>query len=337
MTSLPESEDLMLAAVSRSPGQPPALVEIPRPAPGPGEVQIRIRAASVNPTDVATWLRGAFVTGQQMPFVGGYDMSGVITAVGRGVSTLKAGDQVTGMPRFPHPAGAFAEYATAPVRHLAKLPEQTTRSLESGPATARDRAWAEVAAIPLAGLTAWQALVDTAQVHAGDRVLIHAASGGVGHLAVQLAAHLGTEVTAVTSERGRELVQTLGANHVVLRESPSWYEHLPPQDVVLDTVGEHATSLSLDLAGTDGLVISLHPYAHDDLQRQHPNRLIRLLVEPDHHALVRLLELYAAGRLSPHVASTYDLIDTGTALAHVHANRTPGKTTIRITPQGATR
>jgi len=309
------------AAVTFAAGADPVLTQVPVPTPGPGEVLIRVKAASVNPTDVMTWRRGRFATGEEVPFVGGYDVAGYIAATGRGVTTVRRGDPVAGMPRFPHPAGSFAGYITAPARHVARVPGAAPEP--EGPT------WAELAAIPLAALTAWQALVDTAGISSGNRVLIHAASGGVGHLAVQLAMYLGAEVTAVTSTRGRPLVDTLGAAHVVDRSEPGWSARIPPQDIVLDTVGGEVTQQSLDLAGHHGTVVALHPYAHDDLARS-DHRLRRMLVEPDHAALAGVLALHHAGHLRPHIGARYELAGVGDALKHVEHSRTIGKTTIHI-------
>lgn len=280
---------------------------------------MRVVASSVNPTDVMTWRRGVFVTGQTAPFVGGYELAGVVVALGRGVTVVDVGDVVVGMPRFPSPAAAFAEFTVVPARHIAPVP---------GRADALPLAqWGRWAGLPLAGLTAYQALVDTADVQPGQKVLVHAASGGVGHLAVQLAVALGAEVTAVTSRRGRALVDTLGAHHVLDRATTDWAERTGRFEVVLDTVGGDATGLSLTLATPDGVVVALHPYAHDDLARR-DHRLRRMLVEPDHHALRELVALTTAGALDVHVGAHYALHDLGDALTHVEDHTTPGKTII---------
>ncbi len=327
MTSIATSKaarNIAQAAVTKLAACTPMIVDYEVQAPGPGEVLIRVMASSVNPTDVATWHRGAFVTGETVPFVGGYDLAGVVIAVGRGVTFVAPGDCVAGMPRFPHPAGAFADHAVAPARHLARIP---------GAASGGEGVdWDAYGALPLAGLTAWQALVDTARVMAGMRVLIHAASGGVGHLAVQLAVHIGAQVTAVTSAPGLPLVRSLGADRVIDRHTIDWAELAGSQDVVLDTVGGTVTQLSLTLARLDGLVIALHPYANDELAASDA-RLRQMLVEPDHTALARLFDLHHRGIMRPHIGATFNLRDLGEALLHVHHQSTPGKTTIR-TNQG---
>lgn len=316
--SLPHT---MLAAIIPAPDGRPELRQCPVPEPGPGEVLVRVMASSVNPTDVMTWRRGVFATGQTAPFVGGYDMSGIVVKLGRGVTVLDVGDAVTGMPRFPAPAAAFAQYATAPARHLARIPTGT-EDLSAG-------AWGRWAGLPLAGLTAYQALVDTAHLQPGQTVLVHAASGGVGSLACQLAVNLGAQVTAVTSDRAGTLVEALGTRHVVDRATVDWQRFDGRFDVVLDTVGGDTTPRSLAMASPDGVVVALHPYAHDDLAQRDP-RLRRMLVEPDHHTLEVLIEQAARGRLSVQVGAAYPLRQLGDALLHVETNKTPGKTIIHI-------
>ncbi|MGW3561939.1 NADP-dependent oxidoreductase, partial [Streptomyces sp. NPDC000963] len=164
----------MRAVVVERWGGPENLVErdVERPEPGLNEVLVRVHAAGVNPVDWKTRASGALIGWGSVPAVG-WDVSGTVEAVGPGVGHLRPGDEVFGMPLFPRQAGAYAEYVVVPARHLAPKPASLTH--------------VEAAALPLAGLTAWQALVDAADVRPGERVLLHAAAGGVGHLAVQIA------------------------------------------------------------------------------------------------------------------------------------------------------
>src|SRR5581483_9262134 len=152
------------------------LIESPRPRPIPTEVLVRVHAIGLNP--IETLIRsGAFPLLGQPPFILGWDISGVVEEVVPGTSRFKVGDEVYGMPFFPRAASGYAEYVAAPSRQLALKP----RNIDH----------AHAAAIPLVGLTAWQSLVDIAKLEAGQRVLIHGAGGGVGHLAVQIAKALG--------------------------------------------------------------------------------------------------------------------------------------------------
>src|SRR5690606_14074799 len=171
------------------------LVETERPEPYYGEVLVRVHAAGVNPVDPAARERGLYIG--QPPFTLGWDVSGVVEAVGIGVTRFEVGDGRYGMPRFPHQAGTHAEYVTAPSRHFDHKPESLSH--------------VEAAAMPLTGLTAWQALIEHAGLAAGQTVLVHAAAGGIGHLAVQIAKSVGARVIGTASAAKHEFVRGLGA------------------------------------------------------------------------------------------------------------------------------
>jgi NADPH:quinone reductase-like Zn-dependent oxidoreductase len=154
------------------------LVDLPKPEPGPTEVLVRVSAAGVNPVDWKTRARGGFLGSP--PFTVGADVAGVVEQLGPGVTRFAVGDRVFGMPRFPQEAAGYAEYVTAPSRQLARTPQRLSD--------------VEAAALPMASLTAWQALVEIAELRAAQRVLIHAAAGGVGHVAVQITKSRGAYV-----------------------------------------------------------------------------------------------------------------------------------------------
>jgi NADPH:quinone reductase-like Zn-dependent oxidoreductase len=147
------------------------LVSLPTPEPGVSEILIRVHAAGVNPIDGANRQTGALIG--RPPFVLGWDISGTVEAVGPGVTLYKPGDEVFGMLPFPQGHGAYAEYVVGPTRAFVPKPDRLDH--------------VQAAAIPMVGLTAWQALVDTARIDKGSRVLINGAAGGIGHLAVQIA------------------------------------------------------------------------------------------------------------------------------------------------------
>ena len=164
-----------MTAIINNPDHTLTPVEIERPTPGPTEVLIKTAAAGINPVD---WkirengdVFGTFAGEAQM--ILGWDVAGEVVEMGAGVTRFSVGDRVFGMPRFPHPANAYAEYVIARSREVARTPDNITDT--------------EAGALPLAVLTAWQAIIDTLRIGEGDRILIHAASGGVGHLAVQTA------------------------------------------------------------------------------------------------------------------------------------------------------
>ncbi|MGH1550439.1 NADP-dependent oxidoreductase [Leifsonia poae] len=165
---------------------------IDRPEPGIGQVLLRVEAAGVNPADAMNRQTGLF--SGKPPFVLGWDVSGVVEKVGPGVTLFAPGDEVFGLLPFPRGGGAYAEFAIAPARALVRKPSGLSH--------------VQAAALPLAGLTAWQALVETAGVDHGSRVLITGAAGGVGHLAVQIAAARGAEVIGLTSEANAGYVRS---------------------------------------------------------------------------------------------------------------------------------
>jgi NADPH:quinone reductase-like Zn-dependent oxidoreductase len=170
------------------------LTEVQRPVPLPTEVLVQVRAVGVNPVE-AVIRSGQFPLLGEPPFILGWDLCGVVADIEPGVTRFQPGDEVYGMPFFPRAANAYAEYVAAPSRQLARKPASLSR--------------AEAAALPLAGLTAWQALVDTARVAAGQRVLIHGAGGGVGHLAVQIAKTRGAHVIGTASAAKHDFIASL--------------------------------------------------------------------------------------------------------------------------------
>ena len=175
------------------------VAEVPRPEPFPTEVLVRVAAAGVNPVDWKVRTRGGFLG--EPPFTVGWDVAGVVEALGGGVTRFAVGDRVFGMPRFPREAAAYAEYVTSPSRQLARTPDGMS-DVEAG-------------GLPLAGLTAWQALVETADVQPGQRVLILAAAGGVGHLAVQIAKARGAHVIGTASAGKHAFLREIGADETI--------------------------------------------------------------------------------------------------------------------------
>ncbi|MFI7277572.1 NADP-dependent oxidoreductase [Streptomyces sp. NPDC049879] len=295
--------------------------DMPRPEPLPTEVLVRVRAAGVNPVDLKT-REGegmASVVGPP-PFTVGWDVAGTVEATGRGVTTLAVGDDVFGMPWFPRRAGAYAEYVTAPSRHFARMP----------PGLSHERA----AALPLAGLTAWQTLVDTADVREGEHVLVHAAAGGVGHLAVQIAVARGARVTGTASAAKHDFVRGLGAADVVDYTRVPFEEAVRDADVVLDLVGdpEHQRR-SLDCLRPGGLLIAvpgrLDPEAAAEAERR-GLRATGFLVEPDRAGLDGLAALVARGALRTEVAAVLPLAEAAQAHRRVAERRTSGKVVLKV-------
>jgi NADPH:quinone reductase-like Zn-dependent oxidoreductase len=293
------------------------LVDVPRPEPGPTEVLVRVSAAGVNPVDWKTRERGGAVG--PPPFTVGWDVAGVVEELGRGVTRFAPGDRVFGMPRFPHEAGAYAEYVTAPSRQLVRIPEGLG-DVEAG-------------ALPLAGLTAWQALVETADVQPGDRVLILAAAGGVGHLAVQIAKARGAYVLGTAGPAKHSFLLELGADEAIDYTSEDVAERGRGADVVLDLVGGEPGLAALPAVRDGGLFIAvpsasglepLRVAAGDRVQ------VVSILVEPDRLGLEELAALVERGELRVEVAQTFPLEEAAAAQELSKAGRTQGKLALTV-------
>ncbi|WP_425565926.1 NADP-dependent oxidoreductase [Nonomuraea monospora] len=302
-------------------GAPDVLKEIrlPRPAPGLSELLVRVHAAGLNPTD---WkhraLPGLFLG--EPPFVLGWDVSGVVESAGPGVTLFKPGDAVFGMLPYPHGAGSHAEYVTGPARAFAPKP------------AALDHV--QAGALPLAALTAWQALVDTARLEPGQRVLVHAAAGGVGHLAVQIAKARGAYVIGTASAPKHGFVRSLGADEVLDYRTTDLAETVRDADVVLDAQGsEHATR-SLRSLRPGGLLVSLRLDGGMSALAEEAARLgVRaevMLVEADHAGMTVVAGLAAEGRLRAEIAGTFELADAAKAHALGETGHTTGKLVLTV-------
>ncbi|WP_041842124.1 NADP-dependent oxidoreductase [Actinoplanes friuliensis] len=320
------SDNNMMNAVRQHAfGGPETLVveRVERPAPLPTEVLVRVHAAGINPVDWKT--RGgtgmAGVLGEP-PFILGWDVAGVVEEIGFGVTTLAPGDKVYGMPWFPRAAGAYAEYVTAPARQFACMPAAAS--------------FEEAAAVPLAGLTAWQALVDTIGVQPGQRVLITAAAGGVGHLAVQFAKHLGAYVIAVAGPRNQQWVAELGADEVIDYTACRFEKEVSDVDVVLELVGDafDATSTrSIETLRPGGLLVAVPAGVSPELAAAGKAAGVRVspfLVEPDAPALARIAALIDDGSVTVEVAKVLPLAEVADAHREIELGRTRGKIVLRV-------
>ena len=275
------------------------LVELDRPEAGLSEVLVRVHAAGLNPTDWKHRARRIFLG--PPPFVLGWDVSGVVEATGYGVTLVKPGDEVFGMLPYPYGVGSHAEYVTGPARAFAPKPANMDH--------------VQAAALPLAALTAWQALADTARLEAGQRVLIHAAAGGVGHLAVQIAKARGAYVIGTASAGNHDLVRGLGADELVDYHDTDFATAVTDADVVLDPVGGDYPARSLRTLRDGGLLVCLSRFGAE-VAAEAAERGIRaelLLVEADHGGMTAIGDLVTQGRLRPVIAGTFPLADAAKA------------------------
>jgi NADPH:quinone reductase-like Zn-dependent oxidoreductase len=288
----------MRAVIVREYGLPEVLgiEEVPEPEPIPTEVQVRVHAAGVNPVDFKT-RAGKGVSGVlgEPPVRIGWDVSGVVSEVGGGVTRFKVGDEVFGMPWFPRQAGGYAEYVTAPSRHFAAKPHALSHQ--------------EAAALPLAGLTAWQIVVDTIQLEDGADVLIHGAAGGVGHLAVQVARARGANVIATARTEQADWLRELGADLVIDYRSERFEGLVGELDAVIDLLGIYGER-SLPVLRPGGMLVSVPSGVPEQLiaqARERERRVTGFLVEPDPVGLAGLVHLVEEGRLQVKVGRSFDL------------------------------
>ena len=292
------------------------LADAPRPHPGPTEVLVRVTAAGVNPVDWKVRARGGFL---EPPFTVGWDVAGVVEEMGLGVTRFATGDRVFGMPRFPREAAAYAEYITSPSRQLARIPDGLSD--------------VEAAALPLAGLTAWQALVETAGVQPGQRVLILAAAGGVGHLAVQIAKARGAYVIGTARSAKHPFLAELGVDEAIDYTSEAVEERVTDADVVLDLVGDEASPRAVRTLRDGGVFITVPSSAGVEALREQAGDRVRvtgILVEPDRTGMEAIAELAATGALRPRVAQTFPLEQAARAHELGETGRTQGKLVLII-------
>jgi NADPH:quinone reductase-like Zn-dependent oxidoreductase len=312
-------ETTMRAVRQRELGGPEVLelTEVPRPEPGATEVLVRTAAAGVNPVDWKVRSRGGLLG--EPPFTVGWDVAGVVEEVGFGVTRFAPGDRVFGMPRFPREAAAYAEYVTSPSRQLARIPDGLG-DVEAG-------------GLPLAGLTAWQALVETADVGPGRRVLILAAAGGVGHLAVQIAKARGAEVIGTARAGKHAFLAELGCDEAVDYTTEAIEERARDVDVVLDLVGGDAGAAALPTLRDGGLFIAVPSGSGLEPLRELAAGRVRvtgILVEPDRAGLEALAELVDAGALHVHVSGTFPLEEAARAHELCETGRTQGKLVLTV-------
>ncbi len=310
----------MRAVTPRAWGAPENLVpvEVDRPAPGLTEILVRVHAAGVNPVDWKTRAEGAFGTWGETPILG-YDVSGVVEEVGPGVTLYQPGDAVFGMPRFPEQTGGYAEFVAAPARRFAPKPQGIDH--------------VQAAALPLAALTAWQGLIETAGLRAGQRVLIHAAAGGVGHLAVQIAKAHGAYVIGTARADKHDFLRSLGADELIDYTVTDFSEAVRDVDVVLDGVGGAYGDRSLPVLRRGGHLVTLpDPGGLPD-----PRRAAELgvhagwtVVEPDRLGLLEIARLVDEGRLRVEVDTVLPLEDAAKAHAYGEQGRTQGKIVLRV-------
>jgi NADPH:quinone reductase-like Zn-dependent oxidoreductase len=293
------------------------VVEVERPAPRANEILVRVHAAGLNPTDWKHRATGGFLG--EPPFTLGWDVSGVVEAVGVGVARFAPGDEVFGMLSYPWGHGSHAEYVAAPARGFVHKPAGIDH--------------VQAGALPLVSLTAWQALVENAEVQPGQRVLIHAAAGGVGHVAVQIAKARGAYVIGTASAAKHDFLRELGVDEAIDYRETDFTEAVKDVDVVLDMLGGETALKSLRVLRPGGVVVSIVPMGKPDFYEEAERlgvRAVRMLVDADRADMEAIAELVEAGKLCATIAGTFPLADAAEAHALGATGRTAGKLVLTV-------
>lgn len=311
--------DTMRAVRGHRRGGPGQLVlEIaPRPVPGEGELLVEVRSASITSGELAwdaTWTDRFDGGGEpRVPVIPSKEVSGVVAGLGPATSGRTVGDEVYGLIPFLLD-GAAAEYTVVPEAVLALKP----------PGLSHD----EAAALPLAGLTAWQGLLRHGGLRSGDHVLVHGGAGGVGSFVVQIAAALGATVTATAAARDAGFVRELGAPEVLDYAADRFEDHLKDVDLVFDTVGGDTQRRSWQVLRSGGVLVSI--VSPPGQEQPSTARGVFFVVEPDRAGLEELTALVRAGRLRPSVDRVVPLAETAAAYAALEREHRRGKIVLKV-------
>lgn len=320
MSNRVSDQPSMRAAVIDRPGPPDVLrtAEVAIPAIGEDEALVRISVAGINAID---WLTrsGSGVGLSGFPTILGWDLSGTVVRTGSAVHEFGEGDEVLAMSRFPDVAGAYAEYAVVRKEELAPKPIGVDHRI--------------AACAPMAGLTAWQSLFVHANLSAGQRVLVHSAAGGVGHVAVQLARHAGAEVIATASPTNRDRLLSLGADHVVGYDTDWAGSALGPVDVVVDPRGGTDFISLLDALRPGGVIVTLkgRQSGYDAALAERGVRVGYTRVTPDGPTLSKIARLLQRGELRIVLDRVFDLDQAARAHAFGERGHVRGKLALNVT------
>ncbi len=306
----------MRAATVTEYGSPITVVEVDRPGLAPDSVMIEVHASSVNPID-SLIARG--VMKEQLPYrlpwVVGYDVSGVVVECGADVTDFHVADEVFGRADS-FQAGTMAEFAMIKQADLAIKPANLSHQPAAG--------------VPLAGLTAWQALVEHGRVQPGEKVLIHAGSGGVGSLAIQIAKHLGAVVATTTSGSNLGMVEDLGADVAIDYQTQRFDEELSDYDLVIDTLGGESLERSFATVKRGGRIVSIKGEAPKGLADERGVQFTAFYMSPSGSMLTTLAGLIESGAVRPIVDSVFPLSEVQQAFEHSDAGRARGKIIIQV-------
>jgi NADPH:quinone reductase-like Zn-dependent oxidoreductase len=275
--------------------------DAPKPEAAEGEVLVKVQAAGINPVDWKT-RSGRGMAGMYpnpFPLILGWDISGVVEAVGSNANKFKVGDEVFGMIHFPQIGSAYAEYISAPETQLALKPKNVSH--------------VEAAAIPLAALTAWQGLFECGSLEKGQHILIHAAAGGVGHLAVQLAKWKGAHIIGTASAHNFDYLRALGVDELVDYNAAPFEDVVQPVDMVFDCVGGDIIPRSFKVVKEGGSFVTIAGKPDENEAAARKIRAGNFLVRPVEEHLAQIAALMAEGHLKPTVEQIFPLTEVGNA------------------------
>ncbi|MDP9081855.1 MAG: NADP-dependent oxidoreductase [Bacteroidota bacterium] len=293
------------------------LADLPIPTINDNEVLIKVSSISINPVDLKTREgKGAAGGIKEWPVILGWDVSGEVTESNS--SQFKKGDEVFGMVNFPGHGKAYADYVAAKADHLALKPANISHD--------------EAAAACLAALTAWQNVTEHYKVKKGDKVLIHAGSGGVGHYAIQLAKHLGAHVIATSSAENKRFVIGLGADEHIDYKAVQFEEEVKDVDFVLNTQSAEIAERSLAVVKQGGTIISIASAVNDELKEKARAKGIKIsqtMVKSSGKDMKQLADLLDKGIIRSQVAELFALEDMQKAHASLATGRTVGKIVVK--------
>ena len=309
----------MKAVVAHEYGVPEVLKyeDAPRPEPKENELLVRVIACGVNPADPLV-ISGRFAKefGTHLPLIPGYDVAGVVEATGAEVTKFKKGDAVYGYALF---GGGWAEYAVLAENEATLKPKSLT--------------FVETAAVPMGALTAWQSLIDTAKLSAGQTVLVHGGSGGVGSFAIQIAKARGAKVIATASTANQDLLKQLGADVAIDYTKTKFEDVAKDVDVVLDPVGRDTLARSYPLVKKGGIVTTIVARPDPAQLEKYGIRGSSIASHPDGNELAEITKLIEAGKIKPVVGQVMPLTDAVKASQQAETHHTRGKLVLKIAEQ----
>lgn len=287
----------------------------PRPDPTADDLLVRVHAAGVNSLDCL--LRRGIIGEPSLPWIPGFDLSGVVEAVGADVTEYEVGDTVFGQIRGPpEPGNTYAEYAAVPSEDVVRVPDTLDHI--------------EAAGVPMVALTAWQALFDKGDLSEGEHVLIHGAAGGVGHIAVQLARWRGASIIGTGSAHSEEFLYNLGVDEFVNYREERFENVVDNVDVVIDTQGGETCERSFEVLTEGGTLVSLKGQPDEDLAKEYGVRGQSVFAQPNAATLTKISDLFKEGTLDVTVSSVHPLAEAQAAHEQVEEGHTHGKSVLEV-------